>query len=169
VFILVAGHLVPFTEGQKLPSGTVIDARRGSIQLTGAIPHSHKHESGVFGGAIFSITQSRAGLTTLSIVENAFKGAPTFASCKARGAADAHNTRLSSRILQTLRSRASGRFRTRGRYAAGTVLGTQWTTTDRCDGTLIAVQQHAVQVTDLVKHITILVKAGHSYLAKPRK
>ncbi len=43
--------------------------------------------------------------------------------------------------------------------------GTQWSTTDRCDGTLVAVQIHAVEVTDLVKHITILVHAGHHYLA----
>jgi hypothetical protein len=69
--------------------------------------------------------------------------------------------------LQTLRARASGRFRTRGRYAAGTVRGTAWTTTDRCDGTLIAVQLHSVFVQDLVKHITKLISKGHSYLAKP--
>ncbi len=43
--------------------------------------------------------------------------------------------------------------------------GTQWTTTDQCNGTLIAVQVHAVEVTDFVKHITILVGAGHHYLA----
>jgi hypothetical protein len=37
---------------------------------------------------------------------------------------------------------------------------------DRCDGTLIAVQVHAVQVTDIVKHKTVLVRAGHSYLVR---
>jgi hypothetical protein len=30
---------------------------------------------------------------------------------------------------------------------------------------VIAVQVHAVQVTDFVKHITLLVRAGHHYLA----
>jgi len=29
-----------------------------------------------------------------------------------------------------------GRFRTRGRYSSATVRGTDWTVTDRCDGTL---------------------------------
>jgi hypothetical protein len=116
------------------------------------------------------VTQARNGLTTLTLVENAFKGAPSYVSCKAKGATDpAGHAALSSRILQTLRSRASGRFRTRGRYAAGTVRGTQWTTTDRCDGTLIAVQQHSVLVTDFVKHITVLVAAGHRYLARARR
>jgi hypothetical protein len=72
-------------------------------------------------------------------------------------------------VLQTLRSRGSGRYRTRGRYGSGTVRGTAWTTTDRCDGTLIAVQQHSVLVTDFIKHITILVRAGHHYLARAPK
>jgi hypothetical protein len=167
VFALVNGQLVPVTETQKLPSGTVLDTRRGTIQLTAAAG-GRKTITGVFSGAIFKLTQARNGLTTLALVEGAFKGAPTYASCRARGAGDAHAA-LSSRVLQTLRSRASGRFRTRGRYAAGTVRGTRWTTTDRCDGTLIAVQFHSVLVTDLVKHITVLVKAGQRYLARARK
>jgi hypothetical protein len=94
---------------------------------------------------------------------------PRHRSHQFHGGGDGHAARLSSRVLQTLRSRAGGRFRTRGRYTAGTVLGTQWTTTDRCDGTQIAVQLHSVLVSDLVKHITVLVKAGRSYLARPRK
>jgi hypothetical protein len=169
VFVLIAGRLVPFTEATKLPSGTVLDTRSGSLQLTAAAP-GHKTITGIFGGAIFKLTQARNGLTTLSLVEGAFKGAPTYASCRARHASDpAGHAALSGRVLQSLRSRASGRFRTRGRYAAGTVRGTRWTTTDRCDGTLIAVQQHSVLVTDLVKHVTVLVTAGHHYLARPRK
>jgi hypothetical protein len=170
VFVLEHGQLVPLTQATQLPSGTEIDAVRGSVNLVAATGTKGKSYTGTFGGAIFKLTQARSGrdkgLTTLSLVEGAFPGAPSYASCTARAAraAGAHAA-LSSRILQTLRSRASGRFRTRGRYAAGTVLGTQWTTTDRCDGTLIAVQVHAVQVTDLVKHITLLVHAGHHYLA----
>jgi hypothetical protein len=101
------------------------------------------------------------GLTTLSIVEGAYKGAPSYAACKAKKAPRA----LSRRVLQALRARASGRFRTRGRYAAGTVRGTRWTTVDRCDGTLIKVQQHSVLVSDFVRHISLVVRAGHQYLA----
>jgi hypothetical protein len=36
------------------------------------------------------------------------------------------------------------------------------------DGTLIAVQLHSVLVTGFVKHVTVLVRAGHSYLARVR-
>jgi hypothetical protein len=119
---------------------------------------------------VFKVTQGRSGkdkgFTTLTLVYNAFKGGPTTKVCKAKKAGDNAHIALSSRVLQTLRSKSSGRTRTRGRYAAGTVRGTRWTTTDRCDGTLIKVQQHSVQVTDLVKHKTVLVRAGHQYLAR---
>jgi hypothetical protein len=37
---------------------------------------------------------------------------------------------------------------------------------DRCDGTLTVVQRDTVAVNDFVRHITVLVHAGHSYLAK---
>jgi hypothetical protein len=170
VFVIVNGNLVPLTENTRLPSGAVIDALHGSISLVAASGTKGKHYTGTFGGAIFKLTQTTSGpnkgLITLTIVEGAFPGAPSFDACLTRAAraAGAHAA-LSSRILQTLRSRSSGRFRTRGRYGSGTVRGTQWTTSDRCDGTLIAVQVHAVLVTDFVRHITILVHAGHHYLA----
>jgi hypothetical protein len=153
----------------------VVAAGGGSGKATDAKAKKRKKgkkptkSTGTFGGAIFKFTQAKSGpnkgLTTFFLVEGAAKGTPSYASCKGKGAADLH-TDLSRRALQTLRSRASGRFRTRGRYAAGTVRGTAWTTTDRCDGTLIAVQQHSVLVTDFVKHKTVLVPAGHHYLAK---
>jgi hypothetical protein len=52
------------------------------------------------------------------------------------------------------------------------VRGTARTTSDRHDGTPIAVQQHSVLDSDLVKHISIVVCSAHHYLAKapaPRK
>jgi hypothetical protein len=168
VFVLLGGKLVPLTLKRNVPSGTTVDARRGSVELSAAGTKARKRQTGVFGGAIFKLEQAHGGLTTLALREGAFKGAPSYASCRAHKSADGHAA-LSSRTLQTLRSRATGHFRTRGRYAAGTVRGTRWTTTDRCDGTLIAVQQHSVLVTDLVKKITVLVRAGHHYLARPRR
>jgi hypothetical protein len=49
------------------------------------------------------------------------------------------------------------------------VRGTRWVTVDRCDGTLTRVTEGAVSVRDKVRHRTVLVRAGHSYLAKSRK
>jgi hypothetical protein len=167
VFVKLNGKFVKLTQVRQLPSGTVVDALRGSLNLVSASGKKGKTYNGTFSGAVFKVTQAGGGrdkgLTTLAIVEGAYKGAPSYASCKASKARLV--PRLSSRALQSLRSRSSGRYRTRGRYAAGTVRGTRWTTVDRCDGTLISVQQHSVVVTDLVKHINRLVKAGHRYLA----
>jgi hypothetical protein len=170
VFVKLNGKFVKLTEVRQLPSGTVVDALHGSLNLVSASGKKGKTYNGTFTGAVFKVTQAGSGpnkgLSTLAIVEGAYKGAPSYAACKARKARKARLApRLSSGALQTLRSRANGRYRTRGRYAAGSVRGTRWTTVDRCDGTLISVQQHSVLVTDLVRRINRLVKAGHHYLA----
>jgi hypothetical protein len=73
---------------------------------------------------------------------------------------------LSSKVLQTLRASAHGKVSTRGRYSAATVRGTVWSISDRCDGTLVTVQRDTVSVQDFVRHITILLHARQSYLAR---
>ncbi|MEA2266130.1 MAG: hypothetical protein QOE27_1713, partial [Solirubrobacteraceae bacterium] len=70
--------------------------------------------------------------------------------------------------LGLLHASVKGQFRTRGRYSSGTVRGTEWTTTDRCDGTLTQVTRGAVTVFDLRRRRNIVVSAGHSYLAAAR-
>jgi hypothetical protein len=169
-----SGAFVRLNGAQQIPSGAEIDALKGSLQITTAAAQKGKTQQGVFGGAVFTLTQARAGVTkslsTLSLVEAAFAGAPSYSACsaKARDSSSpaANAAKVSSTVLQTLRASAHGKFRTRGRYAAATVRGTGWTTIDRCDGTLVSVQLHAVEVTDFVRHITVLVHQGHSYLAK---
>jgi hypothetical protein len=163
---------VPLTEARQLPSGTQVDARQGTLQLTAAPSTKHgKLQNGTFSGGLFGFTQDRSGvtkgLTTLSLLEGAFPGAPTYASCKSRKATDLFaSAALSSTVLQSLHSSGHGRFRTRGRYSAATVRGTAWTMSDRCDGTLVAVQRDTVTVQDFVRHVTVTVRAGHSYLAR---
>jgi hypothetical protein len=48
------------------------------------------------------------------------------------------------------------------------VRGTRWLTEDRCDGTLTRVTNGAVVVRDYKRRRNVLVRAGHSYLAKAR-
>jgi hypothetical protein len=71
-----------------------------------------------------------------------------------------------SKTLQLLHASAHGKFNTRGRYSAATVRGTKWTVADRCDGTLTRDITDSVAVTDFVRHKTIILHAGQSYLAK---
>jgi hypothetical protein len=124
-----------------------------------------KTQKGTFGGAVFKVTQARSGLATLALVEGAFKGAPSYASCTSKKG-KAVVASLSRRTLQLLRGRDNhGKFRTRGRYAAATTRGTVWTIADRCDGTLTHVVRDSVTVNDFVRHKTIILRRGHSYLA----
>ena len=64
---------------------------------------------------------------------------------------------------------ATGRFTTKGRYASAAVRGTIWLTEDRCDGTLTRVTSGSVAVRDRARRRTVIVRAGHSYLARTRR
>jgi hypothetical protein len=180
-----AGQFVRLTGAQQIPSGAVIDALHGTLKITTALPGAGgardaaakgkkpqpktQTQSGNFGGAIFKIVQARNGLANLSLVEGAFSGAPSYATCKAHKAGDATAAAVSSKTLQLLHASAHGKFRTTGRYSAATVRGTVWTVADRCDGTLTHVVTDSVSVSDFVRHKTIILRAGQSYLAKAPK
>ncbi len=68
---------------------------------------------------------------------------------------------------RTLWARGKGNYRTVGNVSSATVSGTSWVTQDTCAGTLTKVLVGAVAVKDFTTGKTIIVKAGHSYLAKP--
>ena len=162
------GQFVPLTGATQIASGSVIDATHGSLEVTAAVG-KHKTEHGTFGGAIFKLTQAKTGLTTLSLLEAAFKGAPSFALCNVhKKAGDASAAALSSKTLQLLHANAHGKFTTQGKYSAATVRGTKWTIADRCDGTLTHDITDSVAVTDFVRHKTLILHAGQSYLAAAR-
>jgi hypothetical protein len=180
VLIEINGQLMPVTQLSKIPNGAIINALHGTLTLTTAAPGGAQHatlaakkkgkkpakaktQTGKFGGAVFKVTQSHSGLATLSLVEGTTKGAPSYATCKAKkGQAVAA---LSSKTLQLLHGSAHGKFRTKGRYSAATIRGTIWTIADRCDGTLVHAIKDTVTVDDLVLHKTIALRPGHSYLA----
>ena len=186
VLVKVNGHFIPSTELTQIPKNTVIDALHGTLTLTSAAgspapahdaaakgkKHKTPTQKGTFSGAIFKLSQATGGagkgLVTLAIVENAFSGAPTYATCTKK-AGDASAAALSGRTLQLLHASAKGKFSTRGRYSAATVRGTRWTIADRCDGTLTHDITDSVAVTDFVRHKTIILHAGQNYLARAPK
>ncbi len=162
---------VRLTAATQIPIGSEINSLRGSLKLVTATGKTGQTQSGTFRGAIFMLSQAARGaskgLATLSLVESAFQGAPTYGVCTHKGkAADASAAAVSTHVLQLLRASAHGKFRTRGRYSAATVLGTIWTVADRCDGTLTQDITDRVSVTDFVRHKTVVLHAGQSYLAK---
>ncbi len=166
---------VPLTEARQLPSGTQIDARGGTLDLVAAPPTRHgKQQMVKLSGALVGFSQSKTGLTkgltTLSLLENAFPGAPSYAICpKAHAAGSAHAAKASpsNRVVQSLHLQDNhGQFRTRGRYSSATVRGTIWRMGDRCDGTLTAVQRGSVSVFVFATRKTITLHAGQGFLAR---
>lgn len=165
---------IPLTEPRQVPVGTQIDATRGTLRLVAANGKPHRTQSARLFGGTFSISQTAAGpqkgLTTFTLKEGAFPGAPSFRNCTAKRAGPAGQSAriaaLSSQVLETLRASDNhGRFRTRGRYSAATVRGTDWGVKDRCDGTLTLVHRGVVRVTVFATRKTVTVHAGHSFLA----
>ena len=151
----------------------MIDALHGSLQTAHRRGGRRARPTTASSAARCSSSPRRApgaakGLATLTLIERAFKGGPTYAICKRHKAGDASAAAASSKTLQLLHASAHGKFKHQGRYAAATVRGTKWTIADRCDGTLTHDITDSVAVTDFVRHKTIILHAGQSYLALAR-
>ena len=157
---------------QGLPVGGEVDARRGTVRLIAVRgDRSNSLQSGKFAGAPFTVGQTSRGrgrgLTTLRLrASSRAKCTTTTATRSSAGGPVAKTTRRRKGLLRRLRGNARGKFRTRGRYSSAAVVGTQWTISDRCEGTLVRVKKGKVKVRDFRRKRTIIVRAGQSYLAK---
>jgi hypothetical protein len=117
---------------RRIPVGSIVDVKRGSVNLITANGGGGK-QSGAFDGGAFVVTQESAppGLTDLTLAGGSTSPCAQGASPLRAGP----RRNLSSRVIRRVRGRARGRFRTRGSYSAATVRGTAWVTEDTCDGT----------------------------------
>lgn len=149
---------VPLAHTSQIPVGSIVDATNGRVRIVEALPGG-KTASADFYQGVFEVTQARTGLATMTLVGG------SFAAC-GKGARAASAAKVT--VVRQLWGAGKGKFRTKGKYATASIRGTTWLTQDRCDGTLIRVTSGAVSVTDLVKHRTVVVTKGHSYLAKKR-
>lgn len=142
-----------------VPVGTSVDATRGVVEVTTALPSNARTDTGVFQLGRFKIAQSRSagGLTDLTVLDE-----QTVASaCANRG-----HRRATPLQLGILLGSAHGGFRTDGEFAAATVRGTRWGTRNRCDGTLSVDREGVVVVTQYHPHRTITLHSGQTFLAK---
>jgi hypothetical protein len=160
-------RFVPLTTARQIPVRSLLDTRRGTVRLISASTRGRTQTSDFLAG-VFQVLQSRRtsakGLTELRLKGSSFR------RCR-RGhasAADVVRARHLRRTIRRLRGNGRGRFRTRGRYSAATVRGTDWTVSDRCDGTLTRVRRGRVAVRDLRRRRTIVLRAGKRYLARAR-
>ena len=139
----------------------------GEIKLTTA-DEDGDVQAAHFARGKFVVRQKKSGLTTLKLLGG------DFSQCvvKKSKASDRNTERFikdrrrGRRVIRRLWGRGKGKFRTRGRYAAATVRGTQWRTIDRCDGTLIRVKRGTVIVRDVRRKRAVSVRASQEYLVK---
>jgi hypothetical protein len=154
-------------EPGRIPVGSVIDARRGRVELVSAID-GDRVQTGLFWGSKFKTSQRRTGrgMTTLTLRGGNLAACPR---TKAHGALAVASRKRKRQPRRSLWARDhGGRFRTHGHDSVATARGTAWLTQDRCSGTLTRVIEGSVSVRDLVRHKRVLVKAGHSYRARRR-
>ncbi len=156
--VLVNGR--PFTGG-RIPYNSTVDVTRGTLLL--------KADTGTLtlrgAGGIPAVFKLRRGKDKKKPIVELRLVAGNFGVCPKRKKSSA--TRVAATTVRQLWGNGTGRFRTRGRYAAATVRGTNWLTADRCDGTRIRVVRGVIEVSDLPQRRQVTVRAGRSYLAKP--
>ena len=154
----------PLERGAELPVGTGVDARRGALALTSALP-SGATQTGRFGGGRFVIRQGKRGYVDLFLRGRACTRSGT-GSRVASVASAARRPRSGRRLWG---SDHGGRFRTHGKHSHATVRGTRWVVVDTCAGTLTRVTKGSVIVRDKVRDKRVLLEAGERYLARPRR
>ena len=158
-----SGRYLPLDEASAVPTGSLVDARRGTVRLTSVRDTGGREQTGTFWGGAFQVRQRRSQrfLTELDL----------------RGALRCTRARGSSILASAARSRSrrglwgrdkGGRFRTRGRHGAATVRGTEWLTQDGCAATTFRVKRGAVVVRDFARRRNVLLRPGRSYRAQRR-
>jgi CSLREA domain-containing protein len=148
-------RFVDLSEPQQLPVRTVVDALRGRITLLAA-----GGQTATFYAGVFKIGQGKGArpLTTLTLVEKL--------RCPKAGKAVAAAKGKKKRRLW---GDGKGRFRTKGKHSAATVVGTKWLVEDRCRSTLTRVTKGRVSVRDFVRKKTVTVRAGKKYVARAKR
>jgi hypothetical protein len=169
-----AKGFVPLTGQKQIPVGSQLDTRKGRIALTSvADTGGKKTQASDFYDGIFQVKQSvpkkKPKKAKALITDIVLKGQIARSQCaplKGARSATTDKKKGPKAVLGKLWGNGKGKYRTNGRYSSATVRGTIWLTQDECDGTLTKVTRGTVQVRDFKRKKTVIVKAGHSYLAR---
>ena len=153
---LPGGRFRVLREGDLLPNGTTIDTLNGRVTLVAAANRNGKESKADFYDGIFKFRQSkgRSPTTTLTLTEKL--------SCPKAGNAIAAAKKKKRRLWGD----GSGKFRTKGKHSAATVVGTKWLVEDRCTSTLTRVVRGRVSVRDFELKKTVVVRRGKRYIAR---
>lgn len=160
------GNFVELQPGDAIPNQSVIDTTKGTIQIS-TQGGDGSAQTAAFRGGVFTLLRNGSSpLTTLKLTG-------PLAGCGRRS--------LSSQAVasggrgRSLWGSGKGKFRTQGKRGSGSVRGTTWQVTDRCDGStsiqsLKGKSQGIVDARDFGKpRKRIVLKPGQSYIARPGK
>ena len=158
-FFSLAGSFVLDRGVYALAGGTSLQAAITVLSRSG----TSRSQNGTFSGSSFTVHPgTRTGATTLIKTTGG-----NFKPCSRKSKRPlAVTARKRPHKVRRLFGSATGNFTTQGGGSAGSVRDPVWITTDRCDGTLTTVLSGVVSVRDFKRHKTVLVHAGHSYLAR---
>jgi hypothetical protein len=148
-------EFVPLRPGDVIPVGSVVDATKGRVRITIALPGGRLQSSDFYQG-IFRVTQARSGLATMVLAGGSFR------SCGRASAVHA----AKSKTIRQLWGSGKGKFATNGRYASATIRGTIWQQKDTCSTTVTVVKQGSVVVRDFKRKRSVVVKKGQTYVAR---
>jgi hypothetical protein len=164
--VLVNGQ--PFTGG-TIPYGSTLDVTSGMLTMNSNVGTVAVYSDGVNPAqAVVTRTselvkKKKQPLIQLTLTGGDFTTCTTPRRTSARAPSSGQTP--NPKPIRSLWGKGKGHFRTKGRYSSATVRGTEWLTTDRCDGTLTSVTQGIVRVTDFTLKKTVTVTAGNNYLA----
>ncbi|MEA2218112.1 MAG: hypothetical protein QOJ35_738 [Solirubrobacteraceae bacterium] len=164
---------IPLKGAEILPLGATVYTERGRVQITSAaatVNGRKQTQHADFYQGRFKIRQRRAKRPITDIDVQSPDFAKVCGTSSSRFSTYAVKKKKSSKkVVTQLQGDGKGSFRTTGRNSAATVRGTKWLTQERCDGTLTRVSRGIVSVRDTTAHRTVLVRAGHSYLARAQR
>ena len=152
-----SSRFVALEDVRDIPMGSEIDARKGVVELVSVASDGGAEQTARFSEGVFKVSQSGA-VTVLTLTEKL--------SCGTAGKASIAAKKAKKRRLW---GDGSGKFRTKGKHSAATVVGTKWLVEDRCDSTLTRVVRGTVKVRDFAKKKTVTVKAGGRYTARRKR
>lgn len=162
-----AGGIV-LKEPDLVQIGSRTDAESGQVSI----------ETGTSTGTVRTATVSGGEFATeqpTGPVETIFRLTAPMNGCKpSEGGVTVTAARAAKKAPKKKRRRrtrkifvqSDGGHRTRGRYADAVVRGTKWSIQDFCTSTRVTVFEGAVAVRDRVKHRSVLVQGGDSYIAR---
>jgi WD40 repeat protein len=164
-----SGGFVPLGRVRSIPVGAEVNTIRGTVSLTSRAAASDA-QTAEFRDGRFIVSQSaRAGAFTELKLSGPLNCKGKRGKKKKRAAvlgAGGPEAAVAARRGRRLWGSGRGRFRSRGRRGAGTIRGTIWEVSDRCDKTTrIKSLQGTVAARDFVRKRTVILRKGQSYVA----